>query len=110
MPSTAQQYARRLGLDPYTSPHIAKFAIPAGAAFMADLRRQWSGRERSPIEAHWPAVGSYNRGLGNILSDQRECKDARLWPDIAVCTARHTTETTDYVTRIQRYWQLMESK
>ena len=105
MPLTSQQYARKLGFDPYTSPHVAKFAIPAGAAFMADLRRQWNGRGRTPVEAHWPAVASYNRGLGNILADQRECADARLWDGISACTGVHTQETVNYVLHIRAYWQ-----
>lgn len=109
MPGTAQQYARKLGLDPYTSPHVAKFAIPAGAAFMADLRHQWIGRQRAPIEAHWPSVASYNRGIGNIVRDQQECHDALLWDDIAPCTGIHTMETVNYVTRIRDYWKRLEA-
>jgi hypothetical protein len=76
---------------------------------MAQLRRQWQ-RDRAPLEKHWFAAASYNRGTGNILRDQAECGDARLWPAVAVCTARHTPETPAYVARIERYWLLMEGR
>lgn len=77
---------------------------------MADLRKQWSGRGRVPLEAHWPAVASYNRGIGNIIADQRACNDGRLWSDIEPCTARATPETPAYVRRITDYWLKLESK
>ena len=65
MPGTGRDLARRLGVDPYTSPHVAKFAIPAGAAYMADLRGQW-GRGRAPLEKHWLAAAAYNAGPGAV--------------------------------------------
>jgi soluble lytic murein transglycosylase-like protein len=107
MPGTGRDLAKRLGVDPFTSPHVAKFAIPAGAAYMAQLRGQWA-RGRLPLDKHWLAAASYNRGTGNIIRDQAECGDALLWAAISVCTARHTPETPAYVRRINDYWQLME--
>src|SRR5258708_7722355 len=41
MPKTATDLAKRLNTDPMSSPHDSKFAIPAGAAYMASLRYQW---------------------------------------------------------------------
>lgn len=76
---------------------------------MQTLRSVWK-RNRLPLEQHWLASAAYNRGTGNILHDQAECNEARLWPDIAVCTARHTAETPAYVKRIERNWQLMETE
>lgn len=74
---------------------------------MSQLRYTWR-RDRAWLDKHWLAVASYNRGTGNILSDQRRCGDARQWDEIAPCTAKVTRETVDYVKRIRDYWSRME--
>lgn len=112
MPATARDLAKTLGLDPYTSPHVAKFAIPAGALYMAQLRSVWK-RDRVPLEQHWLAAASYNAGTGSIISAQARCNQAHLWPDISVCLKdvtgeAHAKETLGYVIRIDSNWQKME--
>ncbi|MDO8838001.1 MAG: transglycosylase SLT domain-containing protein [Parvibaculum sp.] len=107
MPGTWSDVTRRLGIPRGVSPHEAKFAIDAGAYYMATLRRQWHA-ERPEIDRHRLAQASYNAGLGNIVKAQRACGGARHWPDIAPClvqvTGRHSKETLDYV-RLIEHWR-----
>jgi len=103
MPATWEETVRRLGYPRGVSPHQARFAIEAGAYYMAGLRRQWY-LNRPLLDKHDLAMASYNAGLGNILNAQRACDNARHWPQIAPClsriTGRHANETLTYVTRI----------
>jgi hypothetical protein len=115
MAPTWKEWSSKIGADPFTSPHEAKWAIPAYAAYMRSLRRGWSGRSRTVYEQHPLAVASYNAGQGRIISAQKQCKDALLWPDIAACLEsitgpRNANETKSYVARIYSVWQLMEEK
>lgn len=112
MPGTWSDQVRRLQLDPYADPHTAKHAIPAGAAYMAQLRQTWR-RGREPLERNVLAQASYNAGTGNILKAQAKCGDARRWQEIAPCLAvvtgvKNAHETTTYVERIGRWWREME--
>ena len=114
MEPTWQEWSKRIGADPYTSPHVAKWAIPAGAAYMRSLRKSWSGRERPVMAQHSLAMASYNGGIGSIITAQKHCDDALLWESIAPCLEQSTgkknaKETVDYVARIYRYFNLMEA-
>lgn len=93
----------------------ARVAIDAGAYYMHGLRHQWMGRNRQTLNAHDLGTASYNAGLGSILKAQRKCNDALLWSDVAPCLQSiageaHAKETRDYVAKIRRFWQLMESE
>lgn len=107
MPATWRGLVMTLKYPDSVSAYDADYAIEAGAYYDAHLRHDWR-RNRTPIEAHWLAVASYNRGEGWIIKDQAECDDAHLWSEIAPCTARHTPETPAYVNRIKTYWKELE--
>lgn len=107
MPNTWQDVTKQLGL--HGDRYSAEISIQAGAYYDAQLRHQWRNN-RPTIEAHWLAVSSFNRGVGNILKDQRECEGALLWDQIKVCTAKHTMETLQYVDRIRSGWKSLEVK
>ncbi len=114
MPGTAADLALQLGYGKGTSPHDVKFAINAGAFYMAKLRRAWH-RDRQPLDQHWLAVPSYNAGTGTILKAQKLCADAKLWDQISPCLgavsgAQFSRETTTYVIRIRQYWAAMEAQ
>jgi soluble lytic murein transglycosylase-like protein len=106
MPATWADVSHQLGWGG-VSPHVAKYAIEAGAYYMAQLRRVWI-EDRSLMEKHRLAQASYNAGTGSILDAQRRCR-GRLWTDIAPCLSAVTgpdnaQQTRDYVDRIA-YWQ-----
>lgn len=111
MPATWAMMVKEMRLDLKASPHTARLAIPAGAAYMAKLRRQWSS-PRPQADRHKLAQASYNAGLGNLLTAQKLCGMRNLYLDIARClprvTGRHSEETTDYVRKIWHWWRLME--
>ncbi len=109
MPATWREIAGELDLR--ASPHD-DIAIDAGAYYMAKLRRTWR-RDRAPRERQELAQASYNAGVGNILTAQRYCGGARLWPAVRECLprvtgARNAGETTAYVENIERWWRAME--
>lgn len=107
MPGSWRDVERSLGWAD-VDPHAAKYAIPAGAFYMASLRGAWTA-ERTLMERHRLAQASYNAGIGNVLAAQRLCRDARLWDDIAPCLpdvtgADNARQTVDYVAKIAK-WQ-----
>lgn len=106
MPGTWADVSRRLNIPHGVSPHEARFAIEAGAYYMAVLRREWH-LNRPALDRQRLAQASYNAGLGNVLGAQRACDNARHWPQIAPClshvTGRHANETLTYVVRIARW-------
>lgn len=111
MPGTWRDVTRQLGWGA-VSPHIADYAIEAGAYYMANLRRNWSV-PRPEIERHRLAQASYNAGFGNIAKAQARCGGARDWIDISPClslvTGRHAAETLGYVARIEKWWVMLEA-
>jgi len=111
MPRTWTAITQELGWEG-VSPHDAKYAIEAGAYYMAQLRKGWKSK-RSEIERHRLAQASYNAGFGNIAKAQARCGGAPLWDDVKVClhlvTGRHHKETIGYVDRIARWWRMMEA-
>lgn len=111
MPGTWQDVIKRLGYPKGVSPHEAKFAIEAGAYYMATLRRSWSAK-RPELDRHELAQASYNAGLGNILKAQKLCGGARHYPDIITCLPKVTgkdnaRETSTYVERIRKWFQML---
>jgi soluble lytic murein transglycosylase-like protein len=112
MDPTWRDAIRALGWPRTLSRRNAAFAIEGGAWYMAQLRRTWDRRGRHVRERHDLALASYNAGTGNIIAAQRLCADARLWADVAPClprvTGRHARETTDYVIKVQLWYQEME--
>lgn len=110
MPATWRMMVVELKLGLNASPH-SETAIEAGAYYMARLRRQWSS-PRPRADRQMLAQASYNAGLGHLLTAQRRCGMAVLYDAIIRClpavTGRHSEETMTYVTRIWRWWRLME--
>lgn len=105
MPATWIEVTRQLELEHIPATH-AKYAIEAGAFYMARMRRGWRS-PRPKLEQHFLGVASYNAGTGNILRAQTRCGGALLWEDIAPClplvTGQNAAETVTYVERIQRW-------
>lgn len=111
MPATWAEVSRQLGWSGI-SPHVAKYAIDAGAYYMARLREVWIA-DRPPAERHRLAQASYNAGTGNILAAQALCRGAALWDAIKTCLGDVTgtanaRQTIDYVDRIAAWYQLMQ--
>jgi membrane-bound lytic murein transglycosylase F len=111
MPATWSMMVKEMHLGVRASPHTARFAIPAGAAYMANLRRQWSA-PRPQGDRHALAAASYNAGLGHLLNAQKLCGGKNRYLDIIRClprvTGKHSEETIQYVKRIWHWWRLME--
>lgn len=110
MPGTWAQVTRELGWSGI-SPRDAKYAIEAGAYYMAKLRRSWKS-PRPAMDRHQLAQASYNAGLGHLVKAQRLCGGAVLYADIVRClpqvTGHHSRETITYVERIARWRRDME--
>jgi len=112
MPGTWTQVSRELGYES-VSPHVAKYAIKAGAYYMAKLRKSWSA-PRSEEDRHNLAMASYNAGFGNLLKSQKKCGGPSGYEEIVAClpqvTGHHSEETIGYVKRIRHFWYLMETE
>lgn len=108
MPATWQEVSQQLGFG-IVSPHIASYAIKAGAYYMASLRKRW--RLIDDPDRHSFAQASYNAGAGNINRAKRKCQ-ADTYPQMITClpaiTGNHAKETIGYVQQIERYWHLLE--
>lgn len=109
MPATFAEAVRALGWGA-VSPHDARFAIEAGAWYMARLCAGWSS-PRPTLDRQQLAQASYNAGMGNLLRAQAACGGAVRWPAVAAClpsvTGRHAQETLTYVDRIARWRAVM---
>lgn len=105
MPATWDQVIREIGLG-NVSPHDSKYAILAGAYYMAKLRKGWSAK-RSEVDRQRLALASYNAGMGNLLKAQRACGGANEYHRIEAClpqiTGHFSQETITYVARIEDY-------
>lgn len=111
MPGTWAEVSRQLGYG-IVSPHIARYAIDAGAYYMASLRRQWSA-PRPAEDRQRLAQASYNTGMGNMLHAQRLCGNRASWDGIYPCLrtvtgAAGASQTITYVERIAHWRGLME--
>lgn len=109
MPGTWSDVSRQLGWGT-VSPHVADYAIEAGAFYMSRLRDNWSA-PRPVADRYSLALASYNAGLGNLLQAQQRCGGRNLYGEIIEClpevTGHYSRETITYVRRIWKYWQAM---
>jgi len=112
MPATWNQIAAELRLG-LVDRHAVEPAILAGAYYMAKLRRGWRS-ERPEDDRQKLAQASYNAGFGSLLAAQSSCGGKALYAEIVSCLPQVTGdknahETTTYVQRIWRWWQMMEA-
>jgi membrane-bound lytic murein transglycosylase F len=109
MPGTWAETCERLGWE-NVSPHLARFAIEAGAYYMVRLRNSWSS-PRPEIDRWDLARASYNAGFGNLLKAQKIAGGAVLYADIIAAlpevTGYHSRETITYVERIHRWHRFL---
>lgn len=109
MPGTWTDVSRQMGYGD-VSPHLARYAIPAGAYYMGKLRKSWSS-PRPEADRHSLAMASYNAGFGNLLKAQKLAGGAAEYAPIADrlpdVTGRYADETLTYVHRIWSYWTQM---
>lgn len=111
MPATWQEVSAQLSIA--GSPFDPHLAIPAGAYYMARLRRGWIW-QRPEKDKHNLALASYNAGFDNILKAQRECGNPILYEDIINClpviTKSRSKETIHYVISIRRYYRILKAQ
>ena len=113
MPASWGDMVKALRFPDGVSPTEAKYAIEAGAYYQGKLRRSWKPEGRTTLQRHDLGLASYNAGMGSILKAQERCGGPRLWEEIAPCLDRVTgpenaRQTTDYVVKIRKWWQLQE--
>ena len=111
MGPTWADVSRAIG-QPGVPRTLAGPAIEGAAYYMAELSRSW--RVAEELERHKFAAASYNAGLGNIRKSYRWCQMPDEWAPASACLPAVTgkanaQQTTTYVTRIWRWWQMMES-
>ena len=112
MPATWADITRQLGYGAINR-HEAKYAIEAGAYYMAQLRRQWRAIDFPDRQRLGQA--SYNAGAGNIRKAQRLCGDPLSYSQIIACLPAVTgpanaRQTTEYVSRIAKWRAMMEAE
>lgn len=111
MPGTWRDVSRQMGIPKGISPRDAKWAIEAGAFYMARLKATWSA-PRPMLDRHFLAAASYNAGAGHLVTAQRLCGNPALYAQIVAClpqvTGRNSKETITYVERIQLWRKQME--
>lgn len=106
MPATWKEMTQKLGYGNVSS-RIAKYAIPASAYYMANMRNTWSS-PRPENDRYKLALASYNAGKGNIIKSQKRCGGVVLYTEIIGClhhiTGKNSKETLTYVERINKYY------
>jgi len=109
MPATWKEIATLRGYG-LASPYEPKYAIDAGAYYMAKLRRGWSS-PRPEQDRMDLARASYNAGFGNLLKAQKLCEGESSYDGIIRClpdiTGHHSKETITYNKRIHRWYKEM---
>lgn len=103
MPGTCQEVFPQMGwaCDPYD----ADKSIHAGAFYMKRLRRVFRAPRPESDRRKW-AQASYNRGVGNILKDQKRCGNAMRWEDTVPCVPKE--ETINYIIQIERRYDVFK--
>lgn len=107
MPATWAEVTGQLGYG-IVAPTSAKYAIPAAAFYMANLRAQW---DVADLEKHFFALGAYNAGGGNIRRARRAC-GAMTWEETTLCLPditgpEHSAETTGYIVKVKKWFAMM---
>ena len=108
MSPTWKDVRKELGLPAAATPLDPKYAIRAGAFYMAKLRNSWKSK-RKEKDRYNLALSSYNAGFGNILKAQRLADGAPEFQPIIdqlhLVTGIHATETRGYVIRIWKIYK-----
>lgn len=103
MPPTWRQIRKEMQFPKVASATDPKYAIPAGAYYMAKLLRKWSA-PRPDMDRYCLALASYNAGFGSLLNAQKKAHGANDYKTIAkhlhLVTGKHSTETINYIKRI----------
>lgn len=106
MPGTWRDVTRQLGLPHGAMPSDARYAIEAGAYYMAKLRSEWKS-PRPAIERERLTQASYNAGIGNIVAAQRRCGYPAGYAETVAClpsvTGQRASETLAYVKMIAQW-------
>lgn len=107
MPGAWRDWYKKLGYE-LTDIHKPEPSIFVGAAYMADLYRQWKS-PRPEIDRYCLALASYNAGLGNILKAQKETGGKLLYREIIkglpqVTGPKNSNETIVYVRKILGFY------
>jgi soluble lytic murein transglycosylase-like protein len=108
MPATWSEAKAELNLPADATPFVPHYAIRAGAYYLGKLRNAWAKVDRTESDRRRLAQASYNAGLGNIIKAQKAAKGAADYDTIIESlhkiTGANSTETIEYVARIQRIY------
>lgn len=104
MPETCKEVFTQMGWT--CDAYDADKSILAGAFYMKRLRRVFRAPRPESDRRKW-AQASYNRGVGNILRDQKRCGNAMRWEDTVPCVPKE--ETINYITSIERRYNDFKS-
>ncbi len=103
MPATWKQISKEMNLPRNATAKDPEYAIPAGAYYMAKLLYKWSA-PRPDMDRYCLSLASYNAGFGSLLRAQKAAYNVNDYKTIIKClpgiTAKHSTETINYVKRI----------
>jgi membrane-bound lytic murein transglycosylase MltF len=111
MPSTWRDVVRQLDFPESAQATDPQYAIPGGAHYMELMRHMWTA-PRSEDDRRRLAQASYNAGFGHILRAQSLASGASDYAMIIaqlprITSAENAKQTTDYVTKIERYFEQM---
>jgi membrane-bound lytic murein transglycosylase F len=111
MPPTWRDVVKQLDFPEDAQPTDPNYAIEGGAHYMELMRHMWTAK-RSEDDRRRLALAAYNCGFGHLLRAQSLAGGA---PDYATIIAQlpritgaaNAKQTTDYVTKIERYFEQM---
>jgi membrane-bound lytic murein transglycosylase MltF len=111
MPATWRDVVKQLDFPEDVQATDPQYAIPAGAHYMELMRHMWTA-PRSEDDRRRLAQASYNAGFGHILRAQSLAGGAADYASIIaqlprITGAANAKQTTDYVTKIERYFEQM---
>lgn len=106
MPATFAEIGRKSGIT--GNPYAPEVNLMAGAWYMNRQRAIFKA-PRPEYEKHALACAAYNAGAGHIIKAQRLAGDPQEWQPVAEklpqVTGKHAKETTDYVSKIRRFYK-----